>query len=92
MELILEIIMGVLLDAAMFILVINLLKARDGEKKKYRLLSVTFAVGFVFGITSKKCFVGGNYAVIILFALGFMLAYTAFIFTFPEKRKRHEGR
>ena len=32
---------------------------------------------------------GGSYAVMSLLALGFMLSYGAFVFTFPEKRKQN---
>ena len=39
-----------------------------------------------------KCLEKCSIAAIILYALGFMLAYTVFLFTFPEKRKRNENR
>ncbi len=91
MELVLEIVMGVLLDAAMGILVVHLLRSSREEKKSCRPDALTFAVGFAFGAVSK-CFAGGSCAAMMLYVLGFMLAYTAFLFTLPEKRKPHEGR
>lgn len=91
MESVLEIIMGVLLDAAMFILVLHLVKNQDGERKGFRFAALTFAAGFALGVACK-CFAGGGYAAMILYLLGFMLAYAAFLFTFPGKRKHHEGR
>lgn len=89
MQSVLEIIMNVFLDAAMLFLVLHLLKTQDCKKKNYRLASGTFAVGFALGAVAK-CFSKGNPSSIIMYALGFMLAYTAFVFTFPEKRKHNE--
>lgn len=91
MKLVLEILTGVLLDAAMLVLVLHLLKAPEEEKRGCRPAALTFAVGFALG-TTAQCLAGESPAAVILCALGFMLAYTAFLFTFPEKRKRHESR
>ena len=91
MELILETVMGILLDAAMLVLILHLIKASDCEKKGYRLVSGTCAAAFALGV-ADRCVAGNVDAVMILYALGFMLAYTAFVFTFPGKRKRNEGR
>ena len=88
MGLMFEVLMSILLDAAALMLVLRLLRLEGEEKKKYRLLSVTFSLGFLFGVI-EKCASGGSYAVMLLFALGFMLSYEAFIFTFPEKRKQN---
>lgn len=91
MKLIWESIMGTLLDEAMFILVLTLLGADSKQKREYRLLAGTFAVGLAFG-TAAECLSGGGYAVIIIFALGFALALTAFVLTFPRKGSHDEGR
>lgn len=91
METVFEIIMDVLLDAATLFLVLHLIKIADCEKKSYRLVSGTFAVGFAFGVAAE-CIAKDSAAAVILYALGFMLAYTAFVFTFPEKRKHNEKR
>lgn len=90
MELLFEVLMSVMLDAAMIVLVVQLIKMPAEKRKNYRLLSGTFAAGFVFGIAAKCLFCKNNF-VAILFAVGFILAYTAFVFTFPEKRRQHEG-
>lgn len=91
METIIEAIMGVMFDAAMVLLIMRLLGAEKEEKKKYRFISAVFAVGFLLG-TISKCLSGGSPLTLILFALGFMLSYTAFVFTFPGKRNQNEGR
>ncbi len=92
METIIEAIMGVMFDAAMVLLIMRLLGAAEKEeKKKYRFISAVFVVGFLLG-TASKCLSGGSPLTLILFALGFMLSYTAFVFTFPGKRNQNEGR
>lgn len=91
METILEIITVILLDTATLLLVLHILKVSDDEKKGYRLVSGTFAVGFALGVVSE-CFTESSCFLMILYALGFMLAYIAFLFALPEKRKRYEDR
>lgn len=89
MEMVLETIMDVLLDTAMLILILHLVRTPDGNKKGFRFASITFAVGFAFGIVAK-CIEKGTFAAVILYALGFMLAYTAFLFTLPERGTHDE--
>ena len=36
--------------------------------------------------------VGGSYIALALYALGFVLSYTAVVFTVPEKEHAYEGR
>lgn len=91
METIIEAIMGIMFDAAMVLLIMRLLGAEKEEKKKHRFISAVFVVGFLLG-TASKCLSGGSPLTLILFALGFMLSYTAFVFTFPGKRNQNEGR
>ncbi len=91
MELIFEIVMGVMFDIAMHLLVLRLAKQEEQDRGKCRFISITFGIGFLLGIIAK-CLAGGDYIVLALFALGFMLSYTAFLFTFPEKEKHNESR
>ena len=86
-----EIIMIAMLDSAMFILLLNILKRPCTERKTCRFAAGTFAVGFALGVV-EKCLEKGSIAAMILYALGFMLAYTVFLLTVPEKRKRNENR
>ncbi len=90
MELLFEVLMSVMLDAAMIVLILKLIKMPGEKRKNYRVLSGTFAAGFIFGIAAK-CLFAQSHLVTILFAVGFILAYTAFVFTFPEKGQKHEG-
>lgn len=91
MQLLFEIVMCVFLDAAMLALLLTVFKAETAAKKGYRLGSGTFAVGSLCGAFAQILF-GGSIAVMVLFALGFMLAYTAFVFTIPDRRKHDERR
>ena len=91
MELLLEIVMCISLDAAMSVLLLNVFREENATKKKYRLVSGTYAIGFLCGALAQMLF-GGSIIVMVLFALGFMLAYTSFVFTVPEGRKHDEGR
>ena len=91
MELVLEIVMGTLFAAAMGIFVFRVVKATDEEKRHCRFTAAAFAVGSAFGVAAEWL-VRESCAAAVLYALCFMLAYTAFVFSFPEKRKPHEGR
>lgn len=91
MKSVLEIIMAALLDSAMLILLLSTLKKPCAEKKDNRFVSVAFAAGFALGVVGKYL-EKGSIAAMVLYALGFMLAYTVFLFTFPEKRRRNENR
>lgn len=91
MDAVLAIGMGGMLDGALVCLIGHLLRCTDAEKKQYRFLSGSFAVGFLLGLIAAYL-AGSPLAVWMPVALGGMLAYTAFLFTFPEKENRHEGR
>ncbi len=91
MELIFEVIMCILFDAAMLVLVLRLCSSDKPKIKDCRLISGTFALGFLFGVI-KKCLTRGSFTVTVLFTLGFVLACIAFALTFSEKRKSNESR
>ena len=55
------------------------------------IVTLTLAVGFLLGVITE-CVRNNNMTALILFALGFMLSYAAFILTVPEKRKLSEKR
>ncbi len=82
--------MSGMLDGAMVCLIGRLLRCGETEKKPYRFLSGSFAVGFLLGLIAAYL-ADSPVAVWAPVALGGMLAYTAFLFTFPEKGSRHEG-
>lgn len=91
MELIFEVIMCVLFDAAMLVLVLRLCNSDKSKIKDCRLISGTFALGFLFGIV-EKCLTHGSFTATVLLVLGFVLACIAFALTFSEKRKDNESR
>ena len=64
--------------------------ATDEEKRHCRFTAAAFAVGSAFGVAAEWL-AGDSCAAAMLYALCFMLAYTAFVFSFPEKGKPHEG-
>lgn len=88
---VLEIVMGALFTAAMGIFVFRVAKATDEEKRHCRFTAAAFAAGSAFGVATEWL-TGADCAAAMLYALCFMLAYTAFVFSFPEKEgRRHEG-
>ncbi len=88
---VLEIVMGALFTAAMGIFVFRVAKATDEEKRHCRFTAAAFAAGSAFGVAAEWL-TGEDCAAAMLYALCFMLAYTAFVFSFPEKEgRRHEG-
>lgn len=88
---VLEIVMGALFTAAMGIFVFRVAKATDEEKRHCRFTAAAFAAGSAFGVAAEWL-TGEDCAAAMLYALCFMLAYTAFVFSFPEKEGRcHEG-
>ena len=83
--------MSAAFDIAMLYLILKSAGSDGGDKAVCRLISAAFGVGFLTGIISV-CLFGGSYTVLVLDALGFMLSYTAFVFTFTGKKKHNEGR
>lgn len=92
MESFFEILTVLMLDAAAAVLIFVILKADTLPKSAYRFSATAMALGFLIGTVGKRL-LDENYPVMLLFALGFMLSYTAFVFTFPQRSKRpHESR
>ena len=84
MALTLEIFTEIMFDAAMLIFVLRLARHIGQRFPGAGFTSVLTGIGFIlYGIA--KCVSGGSYAVYILSLLGFMLSYTAFIFTFSKE-------
>ena len=84
MALTLEIFTEIMFDAAMLIFVLQLARHIGQKVPGAGFTSVLTCIGFIlYGIA--KCVSGGSYAVYILSLLGFMLSYTAFIFTFSKE-------
>lgn len=86
-----EVIMGIFFDAGMLAMVVHLARHIDEDSGRVRFTAAVFAIGFFLGMISK-CVVGGSYIVLALYALGFVLSYTAVVFTVPEKEHAHESR
>lgn len=83
MKFAIEVLTCVMLDAAMLVLVFNLAYRRANGNKTERFISASMGLGFLACCISKAVSTGG-YAVLVLAALGFMLSYSAFVFTFSQ--------
>ncbi len=85
--LILESLMLIFLDAAMLMLVVQLarLARTDGKNLPHaRLISAAMGVGFLLGTLLQV--LNDNTLLVYLNALGFMLSYTAFLFSVWQKK------
>ena len=78
-----EIIMGIFFDAGMLAMVVHAAQHIGEDTGRVRFT----AAGMI-----AKCVVGGSYIALALYALGFVLSYTAVVFTVPEKEHAYEGR
>lgn len=76
-----EVIMGIVLDLAMLIMVFNLAYKRAHGSSVERITALCMGLGFLIYCISKIV-IGSGYAMFTIASLGFMLSYTAFIFTF----------
>ena len=85
MELALELITDICIDIGMAILLFTLIR-----KSGNRILSATVGLGFVFGTIAAG--MRGINAFVIPDALGFILSYSAFLFTFPGKKSEGSGK
>lgn len=85
----LEIFMGIFFNAAIFAEMTSIIGSIGNNSVKSRFITLTFATGFLLAVI-YQCVKGANIIALILFALGFMISYASFIFTFPEKGKRRE--
>ena len=79
-----EIIMEVMFDAAMLALVVFLAFNIGKGSVKMRFTAALMSIGYlIYG--ADKIVSGGSYAAFVLKVLGFMLSYTAFVFTFSRE-------
>ena len=83
MKFALEVLTCVMLDAAMLVFVFELVRKRAKGNASKRITSACMGLGFLICCISEVMRTDG-YAVFVLGALGFMLSYTAFVFTFSQ--------
>ncbi len=84
MATVINIIMAVMVDIATAVLVLKLVTDAIARNGWTRFASATMALGFVCACVGE--FLAGiNVALLILSFLGFMLSYTAFVFSFPRR-------
>lgn len=83
-ELILEMAGDICLDIAMAILLWNLICKSRRCIPGARLIAIAFGIGFAIGTVESG--LRGLNVFIIPDALGFILSYTAFLFTFPGRK------
>lgn len=84
MNVTLELIADICVDLAMAILLWKLIAKGGKPIPGSRLIAATFGIGFVAGTIAAG--LRGAVPLVILDALGFMLSYTAFLFTFPGRK------
>ena len=84
MNFVLEVFTSVLLDIAMLLMVLNLVHKNAHGTAAERFTAVSMGLGFLTYCISKAIN-GGSYTVLTLAALGFMLSYMAFVFTFSRE-------
>lgn len=90
MEITLELIADICVNIAMAILLWNLISKKEKRIPCARLLSATFGIGVIIGTVAAG--IRGINAFIIPDALGFILSYTAFLFTFPGRKSEADGK
>ena len=83
MKFALEVFTVVMLDMAMLVMVFNLAYKKAHGSAVERFAAVCMGLGFLLCCISK--IISGGYAVFTLGTLGFMLSYTAFVFTFSRE-------
>lgn len=86
MEILLKLTIVTFFDFAMLVRTLQAAKKSQGCGASSRLISVMFAFGFALQIAAE-CVSGGSYAVAVLSALGFMLAYASFVFSLAGRGK-----
>ncbi len=67
----------------------NLINRKENRLPCVRRISAVFGSGFVIGMISAG--IRGINAFMVLGALGLILSYTAFLFTFVERRSEADG-
>lgn len=90
MEIILEFAADICIVIGMAILLRNLISKQGKRIPGARLISATFGIGFIIGTVAAG--IRGINIFIIPDALGFIISYTAFLFTFPKKQSEADGK
>lgn len=79
-----EIFTDIMLDLAMLAMVLNLVVKKAHGDIAERFVTAGMGLGFLVCCISKGLS-GSGYMLLTLTALGFMLSYTAFVFTFSRE-------
>ena len=90
MNVTLELIADICVDLAMAVLLWNLISKGGKPIPGSRLIAATFGIGFVMGTIAAG--LRGAVPLVIPDALGFMLSYTAFLFTVPERKSEGDSK
>lgn len=90
MDYALELIVDICIDLAMAILLWNLISKRGKHILCSRLISATFGIGFIIGTISAG--LRGIVVLAVPDALGFMLSYTAFLFTISGRKREADNK
>lgn len=80
----LEIFTEIMFDAAVIIMIFKIVHNIKNDNLTERFTAITMGFGFLI-YCILKVWSGGTGAAFILAALGFMLSYTAFVFTFSRE-------
>ena len=90
MNIALELIADICVDLAMAILLWKLISKSGKPIPGSRIIAATFGIGFVMGTISAG--LRGALPLVVPDALGFMLSYTAFLFTFPGRKSEGDNK
>ena len=80
----LEIFTEIMFDAAVIIMIFKIVHNIKNDNLTERFTAITMGFGFLI-YCILKVLSGGTGAAFIFAALGFMLSYTAFVFTFSRE-------
>lgn len=80
----LEIFTEIMFDAAVIIMIFKIVHNIKNNNLTERFTAITMGFGFLI-YCILKAMSGGSWAAFILALLGFMLSYTAFVFTFSRE-------
>ncbi len=84
MDMAAQMLMDVMLDLVMVVMICKLLSEKMHGSTAERIIALSMGAGFfVSCISNAVC--GGSGFILILTALGFMLSYTALVFTFSKE-------
>ena len=82
METVFECLMLMAFIIAMCVLIYRFAKNKSENKQNERMVALTMAIGFAIGVVKELIFPPVRF-VLILYAIGAVLAYTAIAFSFP---------